>query len=67
MTTVDRFREQGVGWANADVLEGRLKVEVGYALGRPRDNAYRREVGNEVAGLAEFLGLEQSEWKETSG
>ncbi len=52
------WRGRVVGWANATVAEGRLRVEPGYVAGRaPRDAAFRPALAAEVARLSAFLGL----------
>jgi hypothetical protein len=50
-------RDQVVGWANASVVNGRLRVAPGYANGVPREPAFRRELAAERVRLARFLGL----------
>lgn len=44
-----------VGWANASVSEGRLKVETGFAGAAPKGTAFKRELEAETARLAAFL------------
>ncbi|HEY2559460.1 MAG TPA: crosslink repair DNA glycosylase YcaQ family protein [Caldimonas sp.] len=51
------WRDQVVGWANASVVNGRLRVVPGYANGAPRDPAFRRELAAERERLAAFLAL----------
>jgi hypothetical protein len=48
-----------VGWANAAVSGGRLRVETGYAGARPRGAGFARELEAEAARLAAFLGREK--------
>lgn len=45
-----------VGWANATVSEGSLRVETGFAGTRPAGAAFRRELEAEQVRLAAFLG-----------
>ena len=45
-----------VGWANAAVSGGLLRVETGFAGTRPAGAAFRRELEAEKARLAAFLG-----------
>ena len=52
-----------VGWANADVVEGKLSVELGYVKQRPKGRDFRSEVEAEVARLADFLHLNESSWE----
>ncbi|KQV86189.1 DNA glycosylase AlkZ-like family protein [Pelomonas sp. Root1237] len=53
------WRDQVVGWANASVKGGRLKVDCGYVAGRaPRDAAFKPALEVERTRLAEFLGVE---------
>ncbi|KLU01992.1 cytoplasmic protein [Rhodopirellula islandica] len=54
------WRDQIVGWANAAVDAGRLKVDFGYADRRPKERVFRQAVESEVNRLAEFLGLDES-------
>ena len=51
-----------VGWANADVVDGKLNVELGYVKQRPKSRDFRSEVEVEVARLADFLHLNDSSW-----
>ena len=51
------WRDQVVGWANASVRNGRLRVAAGYVDGAPRDPAFKRELADERARMAEFLEL----------
>jgi hypothetical protein len=46
-----------IGWANAGVVEGTLRVELGFAGKRPRERAFRQELDAEIARLEAFLGL----------
>ncbi|WDQ19367.1 DNA glycosylase AlkZ-like family protein [Rhodopirellula sp. P2] len=54
------WQDQIVGWANATVDAGRLKVDFGYADRRPKDRAFRQAAESEVNQLAKFLGLDES-------
>jgi uncharacterized protein len=49
-----------LGWANASVDRGRLKVDVGFVNGSPKDAAFRSELDAEIARLETFLGIEPS-------
>lgn len=52
------WRDQVVGWANAGVKAGRLKVDFGYVSGRaPRDAGFKAALDEERARLAAFLGV----------
>ncbi|MEP0427928.1 DNA glycosylase AlkZ-like family protein [Rhodopirellula bahusiensis] len=51
------WRDQIVGWANAVVEEGRLKVDFGYTGRRPRERAFCEAATLEVGHLAKFLRL----------
>jgi uncharacterized protein YcaQ len=52
------WRDEVVGWGNLSVADGLLKSSFGYASGRaPKDPAFRRELGAEVARIETFLGL----------
>jgi uncharacterized protein YcaQ len=51
------WRGQAIGWANASVAGGVLRVEPGYVAGRaPRDAAFKPALEAEVERLAAFLG-----------
>lgn len=52
-----------VGWANADVIEGKLRVELGYIKQRPRDRDFRLELEIEISRMANFLHLNDSSWE----
>jgi uncharacterized protein YcaQ len=51
------WRDQVVGWANASVERGRLRLATAFADGAPRDAAFRRELRAERERMAEFLAL----------
>jgi uncharacterized protein YcaQ len=51
------WRERVVGWGNAAVHDGRLRVASGFAGAPIRDAAFREAFSEERARLAEFLGL----------
>ncbi|CAM3941910.1 DNA glycosylase AlkZ-like family protein [Roseateles saccharophilus] len=52
------WRDQVIGWANAGVKEGRLRVECGYVAGHaPRDADFKAALADEERRLADFLGL----------
>ena len=53
------WRDQVVGWANAAVTDGRLRVQLGFAGRRPSAAAFQREANAEAARLAAFLGLDE--------
>lgn len=53
------WRDQVVGWANAAVTDGRLRVQLGFAGRRPSAAAFKREADAEAARLAAFLGLDE--------
>jgi uncharacterized protein YcaQ len=54
------WRDRVVGWANAEIEKGRLKVSVGFAQTRPRDKAFKAALEAEIAKLEWFLGTDQS-------
>ena len=55
------WRGRVIGWANASVAEGQLRVEPGYVSGRPpRDAAFKGALADEVRSLEVFLGLERA-------
>jgi hypothetical protein len=45
-----------VGWANAAVEQGKLRVALGFVTRRPRDPGFGRALDEEVARLEAFLG-----------
>jgi hypothetical protein len=51
------WQDRVVGWGNAAAQDGRLGLTLGYAGAAPRDPEFRRELADERARLAEFLGL----------
>jgi uncharacterized protein YcaQ len=53
------WRDQVVGWANAAVTEGRLRIQLGFADRRPTAAAFTREANLEATRLAAFLGLDE--------
>ena len=51
------WRDAVIGWANAAVVDGRLRVSPGYVAGRaPRDAAFRHALVDETEALRVFLG-----------
>ncbi|MBT9594867.1 MAG: YcaQ family DNA glycosylase [Vitreoscilla sp.] len=53
------WRDEVIGWANASVADGRLRVDFGYVSGRaPRDPAFRQALADERERLARFLGID---------
>lgn len=52
-----------IGWANATVEGGRLKVHFGYATEKPDRKRYSEEAEQEVIRLATFLGLKGDCWE----
>ncbi|MCA0198963.1 MAG: winged helix DNA-binding domain-containing protein [Proteobacteria bacterium] len=52
------WRGRVIGWANAAVHDGQLRLQPGYVDGRaPRDTAFGPALRDEQAHLARFLGL----------
>jgi uncharacterized protein YcaQ len=52
------WRGQVIGWANAAVREGALRVEPGFVSGKaPRDAAFKPALRDETERLSDFLGL----------
>jgi uncharacterized protein YcaQ len=51
--------ESVIGWANASVEEQFLKIDVGFAAGRPTDADFRQELEAEVQRLETFLNLKR--------
>jgi hypothetical protein len=46
-----------IGWANLQVVERSLDVELGFVGKRPRDAAFRNALSAEVEDMRRFLGL----------
>ncbi|MEM8667995.1 MAG: crosslink repair DNA glycosylase YcaQ family protein [Planctomycetota bacterium] len=57
------WRDRVIGWANASVVNQRLKVEFGYVKKRPAAKAFRVRAEKEVSALATFLGLTNQDWE----
>ena len=55
--------ENVIGWANAAVKEGRLRVELGYAASPPDGEEFHREAEEETQRLASFLEAEELDWE----
>jgi uncharacterized protein len=52
------WRDQVIGWANASVKGGQLKVDVGYTTGRaPQGTGFKVALDEEIQRLGVFLGL----------
>ena len=51
-----------IGWANANVVNEKLSIEIGYVKQRPRDRDFRPELEAEIARLAFFLKLNDTHW-----
>jgi hypothetical protein len=50
------WRDQVIGWANVALRDGRLDVDLGYAVGRaPRDTGFRRALADELGRIEQFL------------
>ena len=50
------WRDVVIGWANARVEEGRLKVDVGFVNRRPKESAFQSELDAEISRMRAFLG-----------
>jgi uncharacterized protein YcaQ len=53
------WKDDVIGWANANVRDDRLGIDVGFAKSRPRSEAFRYELKAESERLASFLGIEE--------
>jgi uncharacterized protein YcaQ len=52
------WRDQVIGWANAAVRDGELRVEPGFVSGKaPRDAGFKPALRAETERLSAFLGL----------
>ncbi len=54
-----------IGWANANVVNEKVNVDVGYVTKRPHDPDFRTELEAEVMRLATFLKLKDTSWELT--
>lgn len=52
------WRDSIIGWANAAVEDGKLRVQFGYACKRPDEKGFLESAQREVMEMARFLGLE---------
>ncbi|NDP43140.1 MAG: winged helix-turn-helix domain-containing protein [Aromatoleum sp.] len=50
------WRDDVIGWANANLAAGRLDVELAFVRSRPRSAAFRRALDGELARLAAAVG-----------
>ena len=55
------WRDDVIGWVNAQVREGVLVVDAGYVRSEPRSAAFRRELAEEVERLRTFVGADRVE------
>jgi uncharacterized protein YcaQ len=52
------WRDQVIGWGNVSVADGLVQTDLGFVDGRPpREAAFKPALAEELARLAEFLGL----------
>jgi len=51
------WRDSVIGWANAALENGALKVDVGFVGKRPREAAFKSALEQEISGLEMFLNL----------
>jgi uncharacterized protein YcaQ len=54
------WRDQVIGWVNASVSDGELRIDTGFAASRPRDSSFHGEFQAEVERLNRFLSLAAS-------
>jgi uncharacterized protein YcaQ len=52
------WRDDIIGWANANVRDGKLNMDVGFAKEQPRDAAFRHAIEEECKRLRAFLVIE---------
>ncbi|QEF97963.1 hypothetical protein Mal15_20090 [Stieleria maiorica] len=57
------WRDQILGWANANVSDDRLNVQFGFADKRPRQKAFRLQAEAEVEAMTRFLHLNSGAWE----
>jgi uncharacterized protein len=58
------WRDEMIGWANANVVAGQLDVEVAFVRSRPRAAAFRRALDHEIAELAAAVGASTTQMSE---
>jgi uncharacterized protein YcaQ len=51
------WNDEVIGWANVQVVDGRLDVKLGYVKTAPRSAAFRSALEEEMQRLNAFLGL----------
>jgi len=54
------WRDRVIGWANASVVGGELRVQLGFIEKRPSEPGFEHEARAEIAQLAAFLGLDKA-------
>lgn len=59
------WRDKVIGWANANVVDERLQVELGFVGKRPRTKTFAALAEDEIESMTRFLGLESGQWKLT--
>jgi uncharacterized protein YcaQ len=51
------WKDDVIGWANVNVINGRMEVETGFTGKRPRDAIFKSELENEIERMKRFLNL----------
>ncbi|MEL6110307.1 MAG: crosslink repair DNA glycosylase YcaQ family protein [Planctomycetota bacterium] len=59
------WNDKVIGWANAEIVDERLSVSIGYLNKRPRAKSFRLNAEAEIQTMAEFLGLQGDAWQAT--
>lgn len=57
------WRDDVIGWANANVVGEQLKVEVGFVGKRPRTKSFTGALEAEVEAMSKFMGLKSGAWE----
>ena len=57
------WRDEVIGWCNANVVGDQLRAEFGYVRNRPRLKSFRQCSEDEVQSIATFLGLDDGAWE----
>lgn len=52
------WRDHVIGWANLSIIKGSLSADMGYVGAQPRDRQFKRALEQELARMAEFLGIQ---------
>ncbi len=57
------WRDYVIGWANANVVNDRLNLQIGYIDKAPRSKTFKNALEKEASQLAAFLHLPEDQWE----